>query len=217
MRRADLAWALSAVIPHAGTATQGLNHVGLERRASWLYVYATDRYTSGIARIPDGIDVHNVALPVKEANDLMRFVRTDYVSEKEDDLAYALAPGELHIGFERQIDKHGNRKDDSAVFELTEPKVSLAYLLEYITRVNAIQPEWDELILAPKLCEKWAKATRSESDRLRIMPRHVSDRRGVAIVTVGSDFIGAISGLTYDQEGPSTVAEFLETEMEVAA
>lgn len=216
MKRVDLAWALSAVLPHCGTDRQGLNYVGLEYRTGMLYAYATDRYTAAIARIPDGIEIYT-ALPSKEAADLMRFVRTDYVPEREDDLAYAHVPGELHIGLDRQINKDGTRKEDSAVFDLIEPDVTLDFLLDWIARLNAAEPEWDELILQPKLAEKWAKASRADSDRLRIYPRHTSDRNGAAVVTVGTDFIGAIAGMTYDQTGAATVADFLRVEERQAA
>jgi hypothetical protein len=37
----------------------------------------------------------------------------------------------------------------------------------------------------------------------------VADRNGAAIVTVGTDFIGAVAGLTYDDLGTATVADFL--------
>lgn len=215
MKRVDLAWALGAVLPHAGTEKQGLNQVGLEFRAGQLYVYATDRYTVGIARVNEGADIRG-ALPAKEATDLMRFVRTDYVPEREDDIAYALAPNELHIGFARQVNKDGTREEDSAVFELTEPKVPFDFLLDWLMRLNDAEPEWDELILQPKLAEKFAKASRNDTDRLRITPRHATDVFGAAVVTVGSDFLGAIAGMTYDQLGAATVADFLNTERQAA-
>jgi hypothetical protein len=57
--------------------------------------------------------------------------------------------------------------------------------------------------------ERFAKAHRVETDRLRLLPRRVADRNGAAIVTVGTDFIGAVAGLTYDDLGTATVADFL--------
>ena len=206
MKRVDLSWALKAVLPHVGTEAAGLKHVGLEYRAGQLYVFATDKYTAGIARVNDGINVCG-SLSKEEATELEQFVRTSYKTEEEDDLAYAEQPGELHIGFARQIDRLGERAEDSAVFELDDPGTpSLDYLLETIARVNGQPVEWDEQIYQPKLFERFAKAERG--DRLRVFPRHADDRRGVAIVTVGQDFLGMISGLTYDEEGPATLAEW---------
>jgi hypothetical protein len=50
MNRADLSWALSAVLPHAGRPPRP-SFVGIEHHENHLYVYSTDRYTLGIARI----------------------------------------------------------------------------------------------------------------------------------------------------------------------
>jgi hypothetical protein len=38
----------------------------------------------------------------------------------------------------------------------------------------------------------------------------VIDRNGAAVVSVGTDFIGAVAGLTYDDLGTATVADFLQ-------
>lgn len=210
MKRVDLAWALKAVMPHVGSEVQGLKHVGLEYRAGKLYVFATDRYTAAIARVNDGINVTG-SLPKDEAVDLEQFVRTSYKTEEEDDLAYAVQEteygDELHIGFDRQIDRFGGREEDSAIFGLDEPRLALDMLLGRIGAVDEAPFEWDEQIYQPKLFERFAKADRG-SDRLRIFPHREIDLRGVAIVTVGQDFLGMISGLTYDDQGASTVADW---------
>ena len=221
MKRTDFSWALKAALPHvghqAGADSMGIDRVGLEYRNGRLYVYACDRYTAGIARVNDGIVV-NGSLSRKEATELEQFVRTSYKTEEDDDLAYAVQPGELHIGFERQVDRFGEREEDSGVFELGEtPRLSLDHLLETIWLTEAQPVEWDEQIYQPKLFEKFAKAER-DSDRLRLIPRHIDERRGVGLVTVGRDFLGMISGLAYDDAGPATLADWpLASELHEAA
>lgn len=200
MNRADLAWALSSVIPHAGR-TPETAFVGIDSREGHTYAFATDKYTAGIARIDDGTDIRLYLSP-SEATELMRFVRPTRVPERVQEVSYAQRPGELHVGFD----------DDSAVFETLAAGVTLNWMFDYIDRLQDSLAEWDELIYQPKLMEKFAKAQREETDRLRILPRHANEVWGAAIVTVGADFVGAIAGLTYDQLGSATVADFLNRE-----
>lgn len=217
MNRADLAWALNAVIPHAGTAAQGLNFVNLTSHNGGLFVYATDKYTTGIARVNDGLPGIDVALTVKEATDLMRFVRPSLVGDRE---AYVYAelqwdetePAELHVGF-----KSKDEEFESEVYEVAgEPALSLGFTLGYLRRLNDEAPSEEDLIVQPKLVEKFAKAARETTDRLWIVPRNIDDRHGGAIVACGQNFIGAISGLTYDELGEATVASFLTDQREAA-
>jgi hypothetical protein len=209
MNRADLSWALNAVLPHVGNEKNGLNQVGLDFRDGSTFVYATDKYTAAIARVNDGMDFRG-ALPVKEATDLMRYVRPDRVPERAQEIVYAQAPGELHIG-------NVNDYDESQVFETCEPKVTLDYLLTWIRGIDQGETEYDELILAPKLVEKFAKAQRSDADRLWILPRRLTDRYGAAVMALGADFIGAVAGMTYDQQSTARVASFLYLEPQQAA
>lgn len=215
MNRADLAWALNAVIPHAGNAHQGLDHVGLTYRDGALFVYATDKYTAAVARVNDGA-AFDAALQTKEATDLLRFVRPNRVPEREQEIGSLVRDDELHIGFWAPDDPEATAPLDSAVFETCEPKLSLDYLLDWIRRLNDVPELDDNLIVQPKLLEKFAKAARADTDRLWILPRHASDRHGAAVVAAGADFIGAIAGLTYDQLGDATVASFLYPERKAA-
>lgn len=210
MNRADLSWALNAVIPHAGRALETTDRVGLAFSQGYSFVFATDRYTSAIARVPNGADF-NIWLPTREAQELERFVRPSYKDEYADELVYAQQPQEFHIGFERMVHRDGTREDDSAVFETADNGVRLGFLLDHIRRLSAAPAEFDECIYLPELITRFAKAKRETSDRFRILPRHTSDRNGAAVVTVGTDFVGAIAGLTYDQLGSATVADFLGT------
>ena len=116
-----------------------------------------------------------------------------------DHVGAGFADGELHVA----------TGDDSAVFETTESALTLDYLLTVVSRLADAPTEFDELIYQPDLLAKFGKAKRSDSDRLRILPRRPTDRNGAAVVAVGSNFVGAVAGLTYDQLGPDTVSAFL--------
>jgi hypothetical protein len=208
VNRGDLSWALSAVLPHAGSRASNTDWVGLAYREGVSYAFATDKYTLGVARIPNGADV-DLVLPAKEATELEQFVRPSYKDEHEGDVVYARQPGEFHVGFDRQVHRDGTTEEDSAVFETADAGVSLTYLFDYIRFVLAQPTEYDECIYQPSLMQKFAKAKRVGTDRLRIFPRRLSDAYGAALVTVGTDFVGAVAGLTYDELGTATVADFL--------
>lgn len=208
MKRGDFYWALKAVLAHVGSAVTELDRVGFEFRDGQLWVYATDRYTIGIARVNDGPNL-NCALSKAEATELMRYVRPKLVADNDHDIVYARRLHELHIGY---AEPEEGETLDARVFETCDFKISLDYLLDYIKDVDQADVEWDEQIYLTRIIDRFSEARRKEADRLRIMPHRGDERRGVAVVTVGHDFIGAISGLMYDQEGPLTVAEFLQPE-----
>jgi hypothetical protein len=220
MNRADLAWALNAVIPHAGTAVQGLNFVNLTSHHGALFVYATDNYTSGIARVnegPAGFD--GMALSVKEATDLMRFVRPQLVGDRD---VYVFAEPhytdagrlELHVGFDNPKDE----TFESEVYDALDssPRLDLDWMLGRIRLLNDEAPIEDDLIVNPKLLEKFAKAARESTDRLWILPRTVDERHGGAVVACGQNFVGAVSGLSYDELGEATLASFLHPQVQAA-
>lgn len=210
MRRGDLAWALTAVLPHAGK-TEATAVVGLEQLNGWVHAYATDRYSMGIARIESMTDL-DLRFTTKEATDLMRFVRPNRVAEHEQQLVLAVQPGEFHVGLVDADDV----LCESEVYETTPHDLELSYLLEFMRRLDAAPGEWGECVFQPPLAAKFAKAQRVDADRLRILPHHASDKYGAAVVTVGTNFIGAIAGLEYDQLGTATVADFLHTEGKAA-
>jgi hypothetical protein len=215
MNRADLSWALNAVLPHVGNEKNGLNQVGLDFRDGATFVYATDKYTAAIARVNDGMDFRG-ALPTKEATDLMRFVRPQRVPERD---AYVFMEQhgehgeELHVGF----DDFAGSAFESEVYETCEPKMRLDFLLDWIRAIDRSAVEYEELIVNPKLMEKFAKAQRADSDRLWIRPRKNAEAYGAAVVAVGTDFIGAIAGMTYDQQSTARVASFLYPWIDQAA
>jgi hypothetical protein len=213
MNRADLSWALNAVLPHAGT-TKG-NYVGLEARHNLLYVYATDDYSSGIARIPlateslgfeNSLGFEQVFLSKSEATDLMRFVRPSKKAHDTETVQTRLVSPELHVATD----------DDSAVFDTVFPELSLSALLRLFDGIAARPILRDDIILSPTLTAKYAKAQRYDTDRLRIYPYQGISIRGVALLTVGADFIGAVAGMRIEDEPPNTLASFLTPREEAA-
>jgi hypothetical protein len=216
MIRADLSWALNAVLPHAGT-TKG-NYVGLEPRHDLLYVFATDDYTSAIARIPltteslgfeNSLGFEQVFLSKSEATDLMRFVRPTKKAHDDEVVRTRLFSSELHVATD----------DDSAVFDTVLPDLTLSALLRLFTRLAARPTEHSQMIQQPALAARYAKAQRYDTDRLQWYPHTANDTYGVALVTVGADFIGAIAGLSYDDTDPGqpdTLASFLTPREEAA-
>src|SRR6266568_835321 len=196
MNRADLAWALRAVLPHAAGGRNGV--IGSEPLGNVTYFYATDHYTTGIARVNDYAG-WCWQMSAKEATELMRFIRPERVADRAQEIVYVQLSQELHVGY----GEGGQIEPVTAVFETVEHEVKLETLIGFISQLNDAPVEWDELIYQPKVFERFTQAEREKSgDRLRILPKHAIDRNGAAIVTVGSDFLGAIAGLTYDQEGP---------------
>jgi hypothetical protein len=208
MNRADLSWALNAVLPHAGT-TKG-NYVGLEARHNLLYVYATDDYTSAVARIPltEKPGFEQVFLSKSEATDLMRFVRPSKKAHDDEVVQTRLVSPELHVATD----------DDSAVFDTVFPELSLSALLRLFTSLAARPTEHSQMIQQPALAARYAKAQRYDTDRLQWYPHTANDTYGVALVTVGTDFIGAIAGLSYDDTATAqdTLASFLTPREEAA-
>jgi hypothetical protein len=200
MNRADLAWALGAVLPHVGT-TKG-KYVGIDRRGGQVCAYATDTYTAGIARIPLGAGPapfghsYRYSMVKGEAQDLMRFVRPTKKAHDTEELTVQAVGMELHVA----------TAEDSAVFDLvTDNPVTLDLILDTIRATADLPVEMFGIIQQPSLAAKFAKAQRYDTDRLRIYPfGGWGDINGLAIVTVGEHFIGAVAGLTYE---PSNTLE----------
>lgn len=207
MRRDDLTWALNAVLPHCGN-TAATNLVGIAPRLRGVFLYATDRYTIGVARIDAGsMALGDAALSKREATDLMRFVRPSRVSEQEEGVELLTAPGELHVG----------TPDESAVFETVARPYSFRDLTDRLAKLESLPPEaGEEQVYNPDMTARFAKAKRDVRDTLRLNPRTVRDLFGVALVTVGSDFYGAVAGIQYPNDLATSLSDFLG-ELESAA
>lgn len=198
MNRADLSWALSAVLPHAGRDPRP-SFVGIEHCGEWLYFYATDRYTLAIARIPyTDVPVQNgyahLLLSTKEATELERFVRPVRVADKEANVAYSATVDELHIGLD----------DESGVFDATPDTGQFDSLLTRVKTVRETAVEWQPVTIDPAFLARFAKAKRDDTP-VRIEPKH-GGKAGALLVTAGSDFIGVAMEIAYDH--PTSVPDF---------
>lgn len=184
MNRSDMSWALQAVLPHAKT------ELGIDGRL----VFATDRYTTGIAQTGEPFD-HPVFLPMKEAIDLERFVRPKRKRDQDERVESALSGGELHIAC----------GGESGVFDTCEPVVTLATLTTLLHLLFLLPPDSREQILDPQYAARFSKAQRVETDSLHVFARlsNLPTKRGIAIVTVGDNFVGAIAGRVHGDIGQS--------------
>jgi hypothetical protein len=191
VNRASLSYGLTACLPHAGQT------VGIERGL----VYATDMYTTGLARVA-GESVY-AALPLGEARDLAKFVKPLRKAQEVEEVQMLVDNDELHVGV----------GDDSAVFALASEyvHVGLDLLLRSLEVLYGLPDDRRELILNPSFAARFARAAR-DGDRLRLYPRLsvIPRTRGVALVSVGDAFVGAVAGLAHD-DAPPVFESFLQT------
>lgn len=204
VNRADLAWALNAVLPHVGSKAENLDYVGFSLTYS-LKLYATDKYTAGVAGIAvadidfESSEPVEFALPKKEAKDLLQMVRPTLKRHESEQVELLLADSELHIALEASEDG-GER--ETAVFETVSPEMDYDRVSGRIRAVWGADEEdlsqHPELPFKPDFAARFAKAQRYETDRLILSPRMIDGLEyGASYVTVGDHFVGAIAGLTY--------------------
>ena len=197
MNRSEASWALQAVLPHAG------QHITIEGP----HIFGTDKYTTGLARVLAPLVDAPAFLPVAEARDLERFIRPRLVRDRDERIQALAQDGQLHVAC----------GDDSAVFDLLAEGWTLAGCLALLDSLYHLPDDRRELILRPDWAAKFAKAKREENDWLRVYPRMTKRPldRGVAMVSVGADFVGAIAGLAHD-DAPNAFASFLQIAEEAA-
>ena len=205
MTRAELTYALTAVLPHEGNRKGG---VGLTVREGELLAYATDGYTTGLSRVTwPQVPPFDVCLPVSEARDLMRFLRPSRVDEQSEAVELLSQDGELHVAI----------PGDSQVFTLKEPTYSLDDLLALMRKVHGLPTEFSDCLYSPLLLGKFAKAQREANDRLRLYPKRTKNGKiGAAVLTIGTQFIGAVAGMDDSVETDSALSSFLQTEDKAA-
>lgn len=221
VNRADLRWALTAVQPHVDKLTKA-PYICLDGRATGvLYVYATDTYTFGIARVPfTGHLPEIVYLPRKELQSLATFVKPKNKAQESYSVDLAVEGPEMHVGLGDE--QPGDEYLDTAVYETGEGSVTLSFLLGAISRLSARAVETREYTFLPSLWARFGAAERETGDRLRIDPHiaHAS-RAGeditVAVVTVGKDFIGGLAGPTHEGGIESVLESWLPEEIREAA
>lgn len=212
MKRSDLSWALSSVLPHVGRNHEYTDCVGITTRDGVGYVFGTDRYTVGVARVEAATDDIDVRLSAKEAVELERFVRPSYKAEESGLLSFATRDLELHVGLERQTHRDGTTESDTTFFDAKTHRLTLDYLLDTVGELYGLPESLAGLIHAPATLERFTKAGRTDADRLTFYPRK-TPLSGAAVVTVGADFVGMIAGLT-DLPETATVASFLSLPQE---
>jgi hypothetical protein len=204
MTRADLTYALTAVLPHEGRK----GGVGLSVRTGALRAYATDGYTAGLTQVswPQASPL-DACLPVGEARDLMRFLRPSRVDEHGETVELLVADNELHVGI----------PGDSQVFTLQEPIYTADTILALFRDIHGLPEGYGECLYSPQLFGKFAKAQREPADRLRLYPKRPNNGKyGVALLTIGEHFIGSIAGLDSSIETDSVLASFLQIEEKAA-
>ena len=207
MTRADLWWSLSAVLPHAG------NYVALSLSDGSLTVWGTDNYTVGMAKVDCESDCPLFAvLPPNEALTMMRYVRPERKSEERQGAQLLTHDNELHVGF-YDLSDLPYQLVNSQVYRQAPVSTSVAglgFLRDWFAQSYARSPI-PSMVYQGALLTRFDKAvTRGTLDRVRFYPREHDDRHGVALVTVGERFMGAISALTYDTPGTDIPSEWLD-------
>lgn len=196
LTRADLSWALKAVIPHAGTRPPS-NTIGLGSDPDFpaLGVWATDRYTIGSVAVDCEDQIPDLFLPVKEAVDLERLVRPNRKPEQDETVTLLAHEGELHVQVGDQ---------DGVVYDTTPIGVPWQTIADrlYDLQCNG-KPENNLLVFGPALLKRFAAAQRYESDRCRLCGVTQNDEHGAAYVQVGDSFRGAIGGMAYQASSQS--------------
>lgn len=208
--RPDLAYALQAVLPHVGDAARGLDWVGLDGQ----FVFALDGHTVGIAGMNSVQLFESVAfwLSEKEAKDLYRFVKPSRVSHKTDTIQLLLHDNagvkELHVGISPE-----DRSEEpvSEIYERREiDGQNWADVFGLVQQIRKRSHATECFVEQASLRARFAKAEREFGDRMRVYPSF-GERFDSAVITVGSDFLGAIAGLSDEHTGPvgdSTLEEW---------
>lgn len=195
MSRADLWWSLSAVLPHCK------DHIGVSLDSASMTVWGTDNYTVGIARVDaEGEEPATFVLDATQALHMMRYARPTRKSDETHGVRVLDQGEEVHLGFYDVSDQPAQLLD-SAVYPLADVRTSvtpLVHLRNWFARTYD-RPVTDEMVYQGPLLTRFDKAViRGTMDRVRFYPRAYDSRHGVALVTVGDRFMGAISALTYD-------------------
>lgn len=215
--RSDLAWMLSAVIPHCHRVKSvHLAKVGLTERADHLYAYALDGYSAVVARSPllrghgEAFDVRLPARPSiganDEANDLLRAIRPGTVAERDQEVELLANDRELHVALPDQ---------DGTVYANMKEGPTLTSVLQLIGAVSLMPDDRRDLTYNPVLLGKLATAQRHNADRLTFFPkRNDKGRVGIMAFTIGSEFAGICSGMTdeHQDKGEDVLASFLQME-----
>lgn len=233
INRSDLAWGLTAVLPHVGSSSTDLDWVGLALTPYGVQIFATDGYTFGIAEVDRNVGPiegpQSLYLTPKEARDLLKFIRPGVKAEHlhdiqllpvlevpdgVDDDGYVIFHNELHVGIvdtpslashaESQSFSEPERVDvpESEIYDLRIPGIPFEEFYQTVDKARPRNPDQidADLVFKPDLFARFSRASRSETDRLKMYPKR-GTRFGAAYITVGDHFQGAIAGLSYEEAG----------------
>lgn len=230
--REQFANGLRAVLEHAGPALMHLDFVGMRGNL----MFATDRYTVGISSVGEhalvGLD-QEVYIPTKEARDLLRFTRPDRVRDRTMRVKLLIAadpsfdPSTGHPDGKPALELHVGILEDDANADILSSEVYSLHLADYpyiqFEKLWEVMQEVrkqtffsEEFVMQAGLIARFKAAEQQFGDRMRLYPAapkpHHHGQR--ALVTVGSNFIGAIAGLGEPSEnndipfGDSTLEEW---------
>lgn len=188
--RPDFHYALRAVVDHAGDKQRGLDYVGVYCTDWCVDVFATDGYTAGLVRLPTIFrhgDPESFYLPVKEAKDLIRFVKPNRVADKTDTIRLVVSGSELHVGITSEAGEL-----QSEVYTLLEGsvKVGQSELWQLFRHLRCHHTGEEFWTVQATLLARFKSAEENEGDRM-----HLYRSKHAALITVGSRFIGALEGL----------------------
>lgn len=210
LNRAEFAHALKAVLEHSGTADSKLDWVGFGGNQ----LYATDGYSALIWHSGYGPGMQDWKLSVKEAKELLRYVKPNRVREKDEEVQLLdhqnpeTGEWELHVGLfvpldetkpvESQIDNAGTTYD-SEVYSLLDTTYSdlstktLWGAIEHYAAERLFSSDW---VVQSALVARFKSAEIEYGDRTHwYLSGRSQDGAHAAVVTVGSNFIGCVMGL----------------------
>jgi hypothetical protein len=205
VNRQHLYNALDSIIPHVGTPTRLLDVVGFEDCGDDIQLYATDRFTAGVARIHKATGtigtLSPVQLPKSEALGLLRSIRPTLKAHSEDTVQLIVGPAEFPGGEDELSEVHtalhAQWGDEDAVFfgpAVTGSDITYDKLMQLVAQMCQRGDEDTPLIFNPAYLARFNKAAVDDSVKMRIHPLRKGEA-GAAVVTVGSDFLGMIAGM----------------------
>ena len=219
--RADLEWLIKATLPHAGSKAKGLDWLGFEvMRGGRLHCFATDRYTTGMARVDCAADPRaKFTLPQNEAADLMRFVRPSRKADADHLVRLVVRGTELHVGLvapewsqneppqktealsapprvNTPATNSGGSILTSEVYDLQQSPVDLGLMLRLTADLATCAVSAAQLALNPDIAARFGKAKRGDEAMIAYPLWLAHSQSTGLLVTVGPDFIGSVAGIS---------------------
>lgn len=205
VNRADLAWALNATLPHVGSPHRNLDFVGFDCRTVNLRLFATDSYTVGVANIEQLLEPYRMEqfyLSLSEAKELLRFIRPTLKAHHDQKVALVVQDDTLDVLL-KPLD--GGSETLSQVYSLRVPGHSFQDVYGLVQKVSRHRCEVPEFVAQPVELAKFSKAQRHDTDQVSLYS--AADNVSLsAVVTVGTDFVGAVMGIAIRDIAKSTLS-----------